>query len=305
MAKGNKKNDVKLTSTKKKSTSTKKSSADNLKTKKSSNTKKKLIVPDQVKKEEIKETELVKKATKKKTSKETLVSSNTVDTKKELDIKKKERNRKKYENQQKKYQESQKPKTKKKIIVPDQVVDNQKEDIKEEPLLKKVKVKELKTSKKEKEKERKEKRKFNRKSIHLTQTFVNIKDKSVNKINYVKEKTNDKHIPIGKSKEEKKRRFKRLVKEAIVYAIILTFINIICVLIFDYFNFLRLFDVKVLNVIVTIVVSLIFNFFIAFMIDYFTTEIWLKKKRKKEDGVLDGNSGVNKGEYQENIKDKE
>ena len=85
----------------------------------------------------------------------------------------------------------------------------------------------------------------------------------------------------------------------------MTIINVICILTLDYFNFLRLFDAKWLNIIVTVVISFIFNFFVAFMIDYFITEIWLKRRCKKEDGVQNGDNRINEKEYQEDITNKE
>ena len=267
--------------------------------KKVSGKKKKIVIDDKVKSSSIKETEMVKKNTTKKTSsinsKKAISTNSTIDTN-EI---RKERNRKKYQNQQKKYQDSQKNKVKKTIAIDDIVKEDKAVNAKENSLVKKEK----KVS--NKEKIRKEKRKNNRKGIHFTQTLVNLKDKGFDKINLVKEKTNDKYIPVGKTKEEKKQRFKRLIKESIIYAILLTTINVLCILIFDYFNFLRLFDIKSLNIVITILISLIFNFFVAFMIDYFITEIWLKKRRKKEDGVEDGDSWFNKRKHRKNIKNKE
>ena len=247
-------------------------------------------------------------------------------SKEEIIAQRKERNRKKYQSQQRKYQES-KGKTKKIPVIPAierEIVNVPSEEVKEESvtpvepatvesqeekkiveedtvtivesdLIKKEIHEELPD--KEKIEERKEKRKTNRKSDQFTKTLSNIKTKSVDTINTVKEKTTDRNIPVGKSKEEKKKRTRRFIKEAIVYSIILTIINVLCIVIFDYFNFLRLFDVKYLNVIVTIVISLIFNFFIAFMVDYFVTEVWLKGKRKEKDGEQNGDNGVNEEEY--------
>ena len=271
------------------------------------NTKKKTIIPNEIN-QEINEVELVKKPAKKNNDKSIFSTGEVILEKKELTqdeiiAKKKERNRRKYQNKQKKYHDNKKNTLKKKIIIPDE--DNTKSEktqSTEEELVKKPVVETNENV--VKEKERKEKRKLNRKSVHLTQTLANIKDKSVSKINLVKEKTNDQNIPVGKTQEEKSKRFKRIIKEAIFYAIILTIINIICILVFDYFNFLRLFDIKALNIVITIILSLIFNFFIAFMIDYFITNIWLRKKRKKKVDDLNGDNRINEGEYQEDIPDK-
>ena len=294
MAKTKNKSDIKLNSKKRKTSSVKKNNVNINKTYKNSKVKKQSI------KSEVKEVELVKKP-------KSIIPEDSINVSKNDDLtKRKERNRKKYENQQKKYQEVNKIKPKKRIVIDDEVVGKNKiESPKEETIVKKITKEKVETQEKEKEQERKEKRKFNRKSIHLTQTITNIKDKGVNKINLVKEKTDDKYIPIGKGREDKKRRFKRYVKEAIIYAVLLSLINVICAFAFDYFNFLRLFDVKALNIAITVIISLIFNFFITFMIDYFITEIWLKKRRKREDGVQDGDNRINEGEHQENIENKE
>lgn len=309
MAKTKKKNNIKITSINKNNIVVKKGAKTTTVSKKPRQPKKKIVNIDEIKKDDIKEVELVKKPVnknKKSDAKKDLTQA-------EIVAQRKERNRKKYQNQQKKYQDSKKNKEKKKIIIDDQV-DNKLEvkqeekpkeiDIfKEEDLVKKVK--EEISIEKEKDKERKEKRKTNRKAIHITQTITSIKEISVTKINSVREKVNDKNIPVGKTKEETVKRSKRLIKESIVYSIILTIINVLCILIFDYFNFLRLFDVKALNIIVTILLSLIFNFFVAFMIDYFVTEIWLKKKRKREVGGQDGNSRSIEEEHREDIQNQE
>lgn len=313
MAKAKSKNEIKLTNIKKNTVAVKKGAKTATVNKKSKQTKKKLEVVDEVKNEEIKEAEIVKKTTKKptlakNTTKKTIKNeelSKKELTQEEIVAQRKERNRKKYQSQQKKYQDNRKNKEKKKIVVEDEVSNELEKSntVNEEDLVKKVKEKE--TKEKGKEKERKEKRKTNRKSINFTQTITNIKELSVTKINNVKEKTSDKNIPVGKTRDEQVKRSKRLIKEAIVYMIVLTLIDVICILLFDYFNFLRLFDVKALNIVVTILIALIFNFFVAFMVDYFVTGIWVKKKRKKKVGEQDGNNRVIEEEYRENIQNKE
>lgn len=316
MAKAKSKNDIKITNIKKNSVVVKKGAKTTSVTRKPRQPKKKLEVVDEVKKEEIKETEIVKKPAKKKapTQRTNVIKNNKakeivdkpkVLTQEEVIKERKERNRKKYQNQQRKYQESKKNKEKKKIVVEDQVDEKLKKSdtVNEEDLVKKVKQEESKE--KEIEKERKEKRKTNRKSINFTQTITNIKDISVTKINNVKDKVDDKYIPVGKTRDEKVKRSRRFIKEAIVYAIILTIIDVVCILIFDYFNFLRLFDVKALNIVVTILIALIFNFFVTFMVDYFVTGVWLNNKRKKKVGEQDGNSRIIEEEHRENIENKE
>ena len=346
MAKSKNKNNIKITSIKKNSVAIKKGARVTTINKKINKPKKTIEAVEELKKEAVKETEIVKKPVNKNNNQKLMNRKNVVEkkdniikkeivekkenidkkdntekkelTKEELIAQKKERNRKKYQNKQKKYQELQKNKDKKKIIVEDQLIDKEKKEepikedtsdkeikvevIKEEDLVKKVKVEKDFAAK---ERERKEKRKANKKPIQITQTITTIKEISVTKINNVREKVNDENIPVGVTIEEKVKRSRRLIKESIVYAIILTIINIICILSIDYFNFLRLFDIKWLNVLVTILLSLIFNFFVAFMVDYFVTIIWLKHKRKKKVGEQDGNNRIIKEKYQKDIRNKE
>ena len=331
MAKSKSKNDKKVISRKKNNSATKKSTKTVSTNRKPRQVKKKLEVVDEVKKVEIQETELIKKPGRKSNTSTRSINRKNSGIKKEekkeltpqeIVEQRKERNRRKYQNQQKKYQETKKTKEKKRIEVEDQVENiiqksnNVKEDIvntieeKEESLVsndivEKKSEENLISKETKEEKESREKRKEKRKPIQFTQTLTSIKEKGTTTIHGVKEKVNDNSIPVGKSKAEKKKRSKRIIKESIVYAIILTIINVGCILVFNEFNFLRLFDIKTLNIVVTVLISLIFNFFVAFMIDFFVTGIWLKKKRKKKDGEQDGNNRINEGEYQEDIEDKE
>ncbi len=305
MANTKSKSDIKKTITSKKTSTAKKSSVGTTVPKKPRPGKKKLELVDEVKKE-VKETELIKKPTKKKNTGTQVKKELTPE---EVVAQRKERNRKKYQNQQKKYQDTKKTKEKKVIEVEDKVeekpIEKPKEIdiVKEEDLVKKTD--EIPSYEKIQDKERKEKRKTNHKSIQFTQTITTIKEKSVTTIYNVKEKVTDNNIPVGKTIEDKTKRSKRIIKESIFYAIILTIINSICITFINDLNFLRLFDVKWINVFVTIMLSLIFNFFVAFMIDYFITEIWLKKKRKKGVGDPDGNNRTIEGEYKEDIQNKE
>lgn len=295
-----KKNVVKKNiNTKKKTTSTKK--------KTTNKTPKKVVRPvvkEEVKEEVVEEQVIIKDTLGIETP-EIITIPKTL-TPEEVIRERKERNRRKYEKGQKKYREA---KEKKKIILDDIVVEEKKEELpqvefNEDEYEITKKIVPVDTKKDLKEQERKEKRKTNVKTSGFTQTLTNIKELSVTKINDVREMTTDDTIPLGKTFEEQTKRSKRLIIESIIYAVILTIINVLCILIFDYFNFLRLFDVKALNVVVTILISLIFNFFVAFMIDYFVTEIWAKKRRKK-DGEQDGDSGFIGRKNKRNFKDKE
>ena len=289
--------------------------------------KKKLIVEDEVKKKNIKEEDVklvkksstknvidneitakipIKKINKEITTKIPVKKISTQKpsiekelTKEEIIAQRKARNKKKYQNQQKKYQES-KLKTKNRINTEDKTIDKEQTttEITSIDLVKEITTEEeinLEPKKKDfvEIDSLKEKRKENRKQSQFAKTLVDFKTKSVDTINIVKEKTTDQNIPLGKTKEEKTTRRKRYIKEAIVYSLMLTIINVFCILFIDYFNFLRLFDVKYLNIIVTVLISLIINFFVAFMVDYFVTDVWLKGKRKKKVGEQNGDSRVN------------
>ena len=127
----------------------------------------------------------------------------------------------------------------------------------------------------------------------INKSINDLKIASVETYNTVKEKSSDSLIPLGKSSFDKKKRIIRYLKEAIFYAIIMTLLYLLCYVIFDYFSLLRLFDIKIFNVVVTMLISLIMNFIAAFIIDYIVTEIWAKFRRKKQEGEHNGNSGIN------------
>ncbi len=278
--------------------------------KKYNTTKKKTNKPKQVKIVDNKKEQVSTNVEKQEQVSTNIEKKEQVLTPEEIIAKRKERNRRKYENKQKKYRE------KKQLVVEEKVEEVKEEqtvvqeefsisDLDSEELIKKSDIsKENKSEAKEKELERKEKRKTNRKTSGFTQTITNIKEVSVSKINDVREKVDDNTIPIGKTFNEKSLRSKRLIKEAIVYSIILTVIDVICIIVFDYFNFLRLFDVKSMNVMLTIIIALVFNFFVAFMVDYFVTNVWLTKKRKGKDGEQNGDNRSFKEKHRKNIKDK-
>ncbi len=316
MAKAKKKNGIQITSVKSDNTVLKKGVKATVvskkpqaekKEEKTNNEVKKQVKKVAVKKTNSKNTNNKKKSTKVSkpvVKKELPVNENKPLTQEEIIAQRKERNRKKYEKGQKKYREK---KDNKKIpveVVPKEekieVKEIEKETKKPEidlsledtDLIKKVRIEtdEVEKTKVDQKNKRKEKRQTNRKTSGFTQTLINIKELSVNKINDVKEVTSDNKIPIGKTYDEQTKRSRRLIKEAIVYAVILTLINVLCIVFIDYFNFLRLFDVKWLNVVVTILISLIFNFFVAFMVDYFVTNVWLVKRRKKKDGEQNGDN---------------
>jgi len=170
---------------------------------------------------------------------------------------------------------------KKKIAIEDAIY--QKEEEKKE-------IDKLGNGKEEREK-RKEKR--NSKIKELSSTLI------VN----VKEKTSDENIPSGDEKEDRKKRIKRYLLEAIGFSLAITFINILAIWLFDYANYIKIFDVKIVNIALTIFLSLIFNYALSFFIDSLVTELWIKyKTNAKKEGVQDGNKRINEREHKDNIQ---
>ena len=109
-------------------------------------------------------------------------------------------------------------------------------------------------------------------------------------ISDIKGKSSDNTIPLGSEKKDNKARVKRYLKESIVYAVIITIVNIIAIFVFDYVNYLKLFDIVIINYIITIILSLIINYAFAFFLDCLITEIWAKIKSRHKEGVIDGNN---------------
>lgn len=324
MAKTKKVNNIKITSVKNSNTLKKGVKTTVVKNKKNNQSNKKLEINNGINKGN----KNVKDMPKKNTKPINNIGKPNILTKEEIAAQRKERNRKKYEKGQQKYRNNGNTrnnnniKEKKKVIVDDEInevavkVEVNEEYQKaiitddtienEEIVLKKTtEIEADKSGEKIKKIERKEKRKTNRKTSGFTQTLTNIRELSVNTINDVREKTNDNTIPLGKTFIEKSKRSKRLIIEAMVYAVMLTIIDVLCILIFDYFNFLRLFDIKALNVIITILIALVFNFFVAFMVDYFVTNVWLTNKRKKKDGEQNGDNRTFREKYKKNFGVKE
>ena len=209
---------------------------------------------------------------------------------------KKEINRKRYQARQQKYNKN----TKKKVMDLDtttiMVLNNESKDNKKEE----VQNKEIKEEKQE----------SNNKEIkdNLDNTIVIKKKDKKEKNNLKKDKEKKKlfvleeDIPLGCEKENTKIRVKRYLKEALIYSLIITIINLFSMLIFNYVNILHLFDVNILNIIVTVLLSLIISYVVAFFIDCLLTEIWVKIKEKKE-GDKNGNSRIIKRKNRRDIQD--
>lgn len=204
---------------------------------------------------------------------------NITDNLKKKNLTQKEINKRKYDNRQKVYRENRQKQVeqKKKSTVPDTILT--KEKIKKEETNKNVKNNKIKKG------------------------IKNISNLRSDVYNNVKSKTSDSSIPLGKSKKEKKERKRRYIKEAIVFALIITFINLLSYVLFDYVSLLRLSDIKIFNVLATMIASFIIGFIFSYIIDYLVSELWVKIKRKRTGGT-DGNKGSKQEEHKEDIVTK-
>ena len=114
--------------------------------------------------------------------------------------------------------------------------------------------------------------------------------------------------PIKDNKKTQERIFKRCALEALIYALIITVINVIVYLLFDYIVLLNLFDNKYANMGITILLSLIINYMVAILVDYGFTCLWIKIKNRRgqnQEGDFGGNSWFKRRKHRENITNKE
>lgn len=201
----------------------------------------------------------------------------------------KEKNKQKYEARQKRYANTKNNKKKKVLDIGTSNLEKVNKEIRNE-LKKKEKIKKVPDEEKVTPIKKKSVIKEELKQNDKTSNFRN-KRKEI--IMHIKEKSSDNTIPLGNEKSDNKIRVKRYLKESVVYAIIITIINVIAYFFFDYVNYLKLFDVEYLNYIVTIILSLIVSYIFAFFVDCLVTEIWTNfKTKQKMVGVTNGDSGV-------------
>lgn len=210
----------------------------------------------------------------------------------------KEINKRKYENSQKAYRTNRKKQTETKRANDTLQEIPTKDSIKKKNVPKEVLTKE--SIKKSSPKDKKGKQK---KESSIKKDIEEIKIASSDAYKNVKEKTSDKSIPLGKNKEDKKKRKIRYLKEALVFAFIITFVNLLSYVLFEYVNLLRIFDIKIFNVLATMIASFIIGFIFSFIIDYIVSEIWVILKRKRT-GDTNGDKGIKLKEYQKDISDK-
>lgn len=244
-----------------------------------------------------------------------------VDKEKEVNEKtivtQKEKNKKKYQTRQQKYYVNKKSKTTnvKKVLPIDSEISYQDKKISNG----RKKTNDIKVIDEYKTIEKKKKYKNNKKSNGNKKRLVyedDIKNKEEEKkevtdkpkknklkklLDKIKSKKDGDAIPLKDTKEDKKIRVKRYLKESLVYAIIITIVNITLVHVFDYVNLLNLFDVKWLNYVVTILFSLLISYVFSFFIDCLVTEVWVTIKRHRKEGARNGDNRNIKEENRENI----
>ena len=195
-------------------------------------------------------------------SKKKLVNEDDVDIDNTVVLTQKERNKKRYEARKQRYGQE---KRKLQVEPENEKIEKEQIDNKE---------KEVKKEEKKKEKKVKERKKI----------FVLESD-----------------IPLEDDKENHRIRVKRYLTESLVFALLLTIINLLASLVFDFVNMLNLFDVQILNILITMVLSFIVSYAMSFFVDCLLTEIWIKIKVKKE-GEVNGDSRFIKRKNRENIK---
>ena len=112
----------------------------------------------------------------------------------------------------------------------------------------------------------------------------------------------DNDFPLGNEKDDKRKRTKKYLKESIFLAIIITLSNVISMKLFSYVNYFKIFDVKWVNIVLTVVLSLLFSYVCALFWDSLISEIWVKIKSRKQEGVLDGDKRIKEGKHRKDIE---
>ena len=121
-------------------------------------------------------------------------------------------------------------------------------------------------------------------------------------ITNVKEKTKDDNFFIDDAEDYKKKRLKKYLRESIFFAVMITLINLVAMKIFSYANYLKLFDIKWVNIALTVVLSLIFSYAVSIFIDCIVSELWIKyQKKKQKKGAQDGDKGTKEGKHPEDF----
>lgn len=130
----------------------------------------------------------------------------------------------------------------------------------QEPIVDKVKVKENSNN-------------INVKNIIDVKSDVTIKNKE--------NMLNDNLVFATKNKDYKKKRRKKYLRESLIFTLIFLIIDLVLYFTPLEVNVLCLFDIKYLNIIVTIIISMISLFVVSFILNYLISELLLKSKIRK------------------------
>ena len=138
-----------------------------------------------------------------------------------------------------------------------------------------------KETNKEKKKRSKEVIKENKKEKSKKKTFEEIYPEKVKEKVLTLKSLTGKPLPITLNKADKKRRKTIYLKEALLFTIILTLIDILGFYKTRYIDYLRIFDNNIWNLVATICLTLLVLFIASFLLDLIITETILKINRKK------------------------
>lgn len=90
-------------------------------------------------------------------------------------------------------------------------------------------------------------------------------------------------LPLTLTKWDRKRRKNIYLKEAILFSITLTLIDVYCFYNLSFMNILNVFDNSVWNLIATITLTLVILLFLSYLIDYLITESIVRKYQKNKE----------------------
>lgn len=90
-------------------------------------------------------------------------------------------------------------------------------------------------------------------------------------------------LPLTLTKWDKKRRRNIYLKEAILFSMILTLIDVYCFYNLSFMNILNIFDNSVWNLIATIAITLMILLLLSYLIDYLITESMVRKYQKNKE----------------------
>ena len=115
----------------------------------------------------------------------------------------------------------------------------------------------------------------------IDKTKKDLKNEIVN-INYpIIKSLTGRILPLSLTKWDKKRRKNIYLKEAILFSISLTLIDVYCFYNLSFMNILNVFDNSVWNLITTVALTLVVLLMLSYIIDYLITESIVRKYQRK------------------------